>query len=85
MNSTKVLAVLFLALFASDASAQSQRFYDAAGKSLGTASTDSQGTTTFYDSTGRVSGRASKNGDTTTLYDSSGRNVGRTTNGPSPR
>ena len=85
MNATKVLTALFLVLLASEASAQSKRFYDASGRSLGTASTDSQGSTTFYDSTGRVTGRASKNGDTTTIYDSSGRNVGRTTNGPSSR
>jgi YD repeat-containing protein len=82
---TKILFALTLSLFATAASAQSQRYYDASGKSVGTSSTDSQGTTTFYDSTGRVTGRASKSGDTTTIYDPSGRNVGKTTNGPSPR
>lgn len=45
------------------ASAQQRRFYDASGRSLGTASTDSQGTTTVYDARGNVVGRAAKTGD----------------------
>jgi len=76
---TKILFALAFSLLATAASAQSQRFYDASGKSLGTASTDSQGATTFYDASGRVTGRASKSGDATTIYDARGRNLGRTT------
>jgi hypothetical protein len=35
------------------------RFYDERGRSTGTATTDSQGTTVFRDDRGRVTGRAS--------------------------
>jgi ABC-type Na+ efflux pump permease subunit len=36
------------------------RFYGADGRSMGTATTDSQGTTTFRDARGNVTGRASR-------------------------
>jgi YD repeat-containing protein len=78
MTKTTILAAL-LAVLASEASAQSRRFYDASGRSLGTSSTDSQGTTTNYDSSGRVISRETTTGNTTTIYDARGRNVGRIT------
>jgi hypothetical protein len=37
-----------------------QRFYDARGNSIGTATTDTQGTTTFRDSRGNTIGRSSR-------------------------
>jgi YD repeat-containing protein len=76
-----ILLALALSALATEASAQSQTFYDSSGKSVGRSATDSQGTTTFYDASGRVSSRASKSGNTTTIYDDRGRNVGRVTNG----
>ena len=54
-------------------------FYDSAGKRIGSASTDSSGTTTNYDSRGRVISRESTTGNQTTVYDASGRNIGRVT------
>jgi len=42
---------------------------------------DSQGSTTVYDSSGKVVARESKSGNTTTVYDASGRNVGRVPKG----
>jgi hypothetical protein len=39
---------------------EQRRFYDNRGRSVGTASTDSQGTTTFRDERGNVTGKASK-------------------------
>ena len=75
---TKIpLAVLTLAMMTGAASAQQRTFYDASGKIVGRSATDSQGSTTNYDSRGRVISRESTSGGTTTIYDSSGRNVGR--------
>ncbi|MBT1509353.1 hypothetical protein KIP88_02465 [Bradyrhizobium sp. SRL28] len=76
-----LLTLLTLAALSCDASAQSRQYYDSSGRSVGRSSTDSQGTTTFYDAGGRVTGRESKSGNTTTIYDAAGRNVGRATNG----
>ena len=75
-----IIATLTLAL-ATEASAQSRQFYDSAGKRIGSATTDSQGTVTNYDARGRVISRESTTGNTTTVYDASGRNVGRFTTG----
>ena len=41
--------------------------------------TGSDRSTTFYDSAGRVTGRASTSGNTTTTYDAQGRRVGTVT------
>jgi YD repeat-containing protein len=76
MTKTTILAAL-LAVLANEASAQSRRFYDASGRSLGTSSTDSQGTVTNYDSRGKVISRETTTGNVTTIYDAAGRNVGR--------
>ena len=78
----KILFALALTLFATGASAQSRQYYDGSGRSAGRSSTDSQGTTTFYDAGGRVTAKESKSGNSTTIYDASGRNVGRTTQPP---
>lgn len=82
MKTLFALALIAIAALTTDAAAQSKRFYDSSGKSVGTSSTDSQGTTTFYDASGRITGRASKSGNTTTIYDERGRNVGRSTEAP---
>jgi YD repeat-containing protein len=75
---TKILlALLTFAMMTGAASAQQRTFYDSAGKRIGSASTDSAGTTTNYDSRGRVISRKTTTGNTTTIYDAGGRNVGR--------
>ncbi len=77
---TKILPTLLaLALLTGAASAQQRTFYDAGGKVVGRSATDSQGTTTNYDSRGRVITREATTGNTTTIYDAGGRNVGRVT------
>ena len=76
MTKTTIIAAL-LAVLATAASAQ-QRFYDSRGRSVGTSSTDSSGTTTNYDSRGRVISRETTTENQTTIYDARGRNVGRT-------
>jgi YD repeat-containing protein len=74
-----IIAGLLAALLATGAAAQQSRLHDSRGRSLGTSTTDSQGTVTNYDSRGRVISRESTSGNTTTVYDASGRNVGRIT------
>jgi YD repeat-containing protein len=59
--------------------AQQRTFYDASGNVTGRSAIDSQGTTTNYDSRGRVISRESTSGNTTTIRDDRGRNVGRVT------
>jgi hypothetical protein len=49
MTKTILLAAL-LAVLATEVSAQSGAFYDASGRRIGSATTDSQGTVTNYDS-----------------------------------
>jgi YD repeat-containing protein len=46
------IAALALSALASEASAEQRTFYDASGKVVGRSATDSQGTTTNYDSRG---------------------------------
>jgi YD repeat-containing protein len=79
MTKTTIIAALTLAVLMSDASAQQRSFYDSAGKRIGSATTDSSGTVTNYDSRGRVISRESTSGNTTTVYDARGRDVGRFT------
>ena len=90
MESTMTMKVLSLSLLAALAScqmplresaAQQQTLRDASGRTIGTATTDSQGTTTFRDASGRNTGSATHSdqgsaGGTTTLRDSSGRTTG---------
>jgi YD repeat-containing protein len=52
--------ILALALLTGQAQAQQRTFYDARGKVVGRAATDSQKTTTFYDAAGRKVGQATK-------------------------
>jgi YD repeat-containing protein len=69
-----------LAVLATEATAQSRAFYDASGRRIGSASTDSQGTVTTYDDRGRVVSRASTSSSgVTTVYDRAGRTIGRFT------
>ncbi|MGY8683730.1 hypothetical protein Q2941_39030 [Bradyrhizobium sp. UFLA05-153] len=75
MTKTSIIAALLAVL----ATAQSRQFYDASGKRIGSATTDSSGTVTNHDASGRVISRESTIGGTSTLYDASGRNVGRLT------
>jgi uncharacterized protein YfaS (alpha-2-macroglobulin family) len=58
---------------------------DASGRTIGTATTDSQGTTTFRDAGGRMMGTASRSGQgTTTFRDAGGQTTG-TASTPSGR
>lgn len=72
-----VLVGLYMLINA--ASAQDRTFYNLSGKVVGRSSTDSQGTTTNYDASGKVISRETRSGNTTTIYDPAGRNVGRYT------
>jgi hypothetical protein len=77
MTKTALIAAL-LAVLATEASAQSRVFYDVAGRHSDSATTDSRGTVTNYDSRrGRVISREITTGNTTTIYDSRGRSIGR--------
>ncbi len=79
MTKMIMLALIALAVLATDATAQSRTYYDSSGKSIGRSSTDSSGTVTNYDGRGRVISRATTSGNTTTIYNPSGRNIGRST------
>jgi hypothetical protein len=77
MKTALVLAAL---LAATPALAQQTVIRDAGGRTIGTASRDSQGTTVFRDSRGSTTGTASPSGSgTTTFRDASGRTTGTTT------
>jgi YD repeat-containing protein len=87
----KTILALALTLFATEASfwvcgytgtcLRDETIYDPSGRVIiARSSTDSQGTTTYYDARGNIIGRSSTSGDTTTLYDASGRIVGQKTN-----
>jgi hypothetical protein len=57
---------------------EQMRFYDSRGNSVGTATRDSQGTTTFRDSRGNTTGTATFSpGSDTVFRDSRGNVVGR--------
>jgi hypothetical protein len=72
------LAMVPLFLIATGVLAGEQtKLYDSRGNSIGTATRDSQGTTTFRDSRGNTTGTATTNGSTTTLRDSRGSVAGR--------
>src|ERR1043165_3069635 len=78
-TTTSLLALIALATTAVSVSAQQRSHYDATGKSLGRAQSDSQGTITFYDAGGKVTGRTFIKGKTATTYDADGRVISRAT------
>jgi YD repeat-containing protein len=68
------------------AAAQQERHYDSQGRSVGTSTRDSQGTTRYYDAQGRSTGTASPNSTgTTTYYSPDGRSIGTISRGGSRR
>jgi len=74
------LALATMTLMTVAASAQQRTFYDNAGRNVGSASTDSNGSTTLRDNMGRTTGRtATDSQGTTTFYDAAGRVTGRST------
>ena len=79
---TLIIAALTLAMITA-ASAQNQTtFRDASGRTIGTVTTDSNGTKTFRDISGRTIGTATRDSNgTTTFRDASGRTTG-TASGP---
>jgi YD repeat-containing protein len=74
------VAVTIPALMAATAAMAGEQttLRDASGRTIGTATTDSQGTTTFRDADGRTTGTASRSGQTTTFRDAGGRTTGTT-------
>ncbi len=74
MTRTTIIAALLAVLATS--LAQSRQFYDSSGKRIGSATTDSRGTTTNYDARGKVTSRETTSGNTTTIYDAGGRLLG---------
>jgi hypothetical protein len=74
---TLLIAAMFV-LASAAAFAQQTRVYDSRGNSLGTATTNSSGTTTFRDSRGVTTGTATRDSQgTTTFRDSRGNVTGR--------
>ena len=71
---------IVLALFSTDALAQSRTFYGADGRVTGRSITGTSGSTTYYGADGRVTGRTSTGSSgTTTIYDKTGRKAGSVT------
>ena len=74
----KTLIAILFAIVATAAQAQQTTFRDAGGRTIGTATLDSQGTTVFRDARGRTTGTATLDGSgTTTFRDAGGRTIGR--------
>jgi YD repeat-containing protein len=71
MKWTLIAAIALMAL-TGNALAQARTFYDSAGRVVGRSTTDSSGSTTYYD----AAGRSSTNGNTTTFFDAGGRSAG---------
>jgi YD repeat-containing protein len=66
-----------LALYVTQARAEEQtRFYDANGRSIGTAVPLGNGSVRYYDERGRSLGTSTTTGNTTKLYDERGRPSG---------
>jgi hypothetical protein len=81
MMKLSILIVLALTIASSAFAGEQTRFYDARGNSVGTATRDSQGTTTFRDSRGNTTGTASTSaGQGTVFRDSRGNVTGRAYN-----
>jgi hypothetical protein len=77
----KLVIATVLVLATWPALAQNQTtFRDSGGRTVGTATTDSQGTTTYRDAGGRTTGTANRDSQGTTTYrDSGGRTTGTAT------
>ena len=74
---TKIILGLAIILAASTAHAQQTTIRDASGRTIGTVTTDSNGTKTFRDGSGRTTGTATTDSNgTTTFRDASGRTTG---------
>jgi hypothetical protein len=82
MTHILILAAIVAALAMPAAAQQSPQttYRDSSGRTVGTASTDTQGTVTFRDSGGRTTGTASHDSQgTTTFRDAGGRTTGTAT------
>ena len=77
MTNPILLALTLAMMMTGGALAEQRTFYNSSGKVVGRSSTNSSGTTTIYDSRGRVISRESTSGNRTTIYDAAGRLVGR--------
>ena len=81
------LAAALALLLGTDALAQSRTIYGGDGKVIGRESTGSNGSTTYYDSSGRVTARASTSSTSnqTTIYGADGRRTGTVTKSQTSR
>jgi hypothetical protein len=81
MKHLLMIAATLLAALVTPAAAQNQTtFRDSGGRTIGTATRDSNGTTTFRDAGGRTTGTATKDSNgTTTFRDAGGRTTGTAT------
>jgi YD repeat-containing protein len=80
-----VLATALLFWFAIAQAGEQMRLYDAQGRSIGTVTTDSNGTRTFRDAGGRTTGTATTDSNgTTTFRDAGGRTTGRASGPAAP-
>jgi hypothetical protein len=74
-----ILAMLLVPTLALAQSSPQTRIYDERGRSIGTATTDSQGSVRFRDERGNSLGTSSRTGEgTTNFYDARGNRTGST-------
>jgi hypothetical protein len=77
-----IIMTTVLVLAALPALAQQSTYRDSGGRTIGTATRDSQGTTTYRDAGGRTVGTGSRDSQgTTTFRDAGGRTTGTATGG----
>jgi YD repeat-containing protein len=75
-----VLIALVVGLAIDQARAEPQtRFYDAQGRSVGTAAPNGNGSVRYYDAQGKTLGTYTTTGNTTRFYDAAGRPTGSAT------
>jgi YD repeat-containing protein len=74
---TLYIAALTLAMITAASAQTSTTFRDASGRTIGTATTDANGTKTFRDGNGRITSTATRDSNgTTTFRDATGRTTG---------
>jgi hypothetical protein len=75
----KIAVAAGVALLSLPAQAQQTRLFGPDGRSIGTVTRDSSGSTRHFDSRGRSIGTSTTTGGTTTFYDARGHVIGRST------
>jgi YD repeat-containing protein len=74
-----IVLILLIMIGQVRAGERTQQFYNNKGQNVGSATTNSNGYTTFRNERGQVTGSATTRGNTTTFYDSYGRQQGTAT------